>query len=241
MISERELAQYFHSFWQEQFPLLNPSFTRRFNAQEWERVHAKEGYPIRPLPTGKNIERFDLVAELAFEWAAERTQSDESNRENATQRAVARIAALQGVTELPAPTSEEIAEANSLTETYRHFFSSVVGDNAIQFRPRINGVGVLNQTEGDFCSKETLFEVKTVNRNLLSSDLRQLITYLVAGHHSREYAWDRYCIFNPRLAVFFDGNVAELLGYLSGRTAPECINSVVDALMEREQPLESKF
>lgn len=240
MISERELAQYFHSFWQEQFPLLNPGFMRRYNAQEWDRVHAEEGYPIRPVQPGKNIERFDLVAELAFEWAAA-SLGPEADRQGASQRALQRVATLQGATEIAPPSQHEVAEANALCETYHHFFATVVRNAPLRFRPLIKGVGVLNQMEGDFCSDETLFEVKTVNRNLLSSDLRQVIIYLVAGIHSREFTWKRYCIFNPRVGVYFDCEVNELLEYLSGRTPPECISSVVDALMEREQPLEAKF
>lgn len=241
MISDRELAQYFHSFWQDQFPLLNPTFMRRFNAQEWERVHAQEGYPIKPVPPGKDIERFDLVAEMAFEWAADSLSSPESGREAASQRALRRVATLQGVSEIAPPTYHEIAEAGALTETYGHFFSTVVGSSPIRFRPIVKGVGLLNKMEADFCSAETLFEVKTVNRNLLSADLRQVIIYLIAGNASREYVWKRYCIFNPRLGIYFSGEVNKLLGYLSGRTPPECMNSVVDALIEREQPLETRF
>lgn len=95
--------------------------------------------------------------------------------------------------------------------------------------------------EEDFCSEDTLFEVKTVNRNLLTSDLRQVMIYLVAGNHCREYASKRHCIFSLRIGIYFDGQVSDLLGHLSGRTPPECINSVVDPLMERQQPLEAKF
>jgi hypothetical protein len=241
MISERELAQYFHSFWLEHFPLLNAAFMRRFNAQEWERVHANEGYPIRPIAPGKNVERFDLVAELAFEWAASSLQKGEPDRIDATAGAMRRVAALQGAAEISAPTTFEIAEANALTETYGHFFRTVVGDAALQFRPLIKGAGVLNQMEGDFCSADTLYEVKTVNRNLLSADLRQVIVYLVAGLGSRQYAWKRYCIFNPRIGIYFAGEVNELLEYLSGRTPPECVNDAMDALLEREQPLEVRF
>ena len=95
--------------------------------------------------------------------------------------------------------------------------------------------------EGDFCTKKTLYEVKTVNRNVQGGDLRQVLCYLVAGLGSRQHSWTDYCIFNPRLAVSYSGRIDEILAYLSGRTAPECITDVLDALMEREQPLESRF
>jgi len=95
--------------------------------------------------------------------------------------------------------------------------------------------------EGDFCSTQTLFEVKTVNRNLEYTDLRQLVCYIVAGLGSREYVWTNYCFFNPRLAVVYMGNIEELLGYISGATTYEVVAGVLDALMEREQPIETRF
>ena len=126
-------------------------------------------------------------------------------------------------------------------KNYKCFFDTVVPEGAMTFRPRIKGVGVLDEMEGDFCTKNTLYEVKSVNRNVQGGDLRQVICYLVAGLGSRQFLWTNYCIFNPRLAVFYTGRIDELLAYLSGRTAPECITDVLDALMEREQPLETRF
>jgi hypothetical protein len=95
--------------------------------------------------------------------------------------------------------------------------------------------------EADFCSRLTLYEVKAVNRNLQSGDVKQVVCYLVAGYGSRQYFWTDYCIFNPRLAVVYSGKIDELLAYLSGRPPYDCVAEVLDALMEREQPLESRF
>ena len=95
--------------------------------------------------------------------------------------------------------------------------------------------------EADFCTRNTIFEVKTVNRNLQSGDLRQLICYLVAGLGSKEYAWTDYCFFNPRLAVVYRGKVDELLGYLSGRESHEAIANTMSVLLEREEPTETRF
>ena len=135
----------------------------------------------------------------------------------------------------------EIAEAAAITSVYEHFFDSISDQGKISFHPRIKGAGILDRMEGDFCTTSTLFEVKAVNRNLQSGDLRQVLCYLIAGLGSREYTWTDFCIFNPRLAVAYSGKVDELLSYVSGRGAHECIADVLDALMEREQPLEAKF
>jgi hypothetical protein len=244
MISEKQLSEYFHSFWQQHFPLLDPMFVKRFNVEHNERLATTSGNVILPIPMGAYIERFDLVAELAFELAIESHEKKIGHTSHATaaaQRALKRIALLKRETEIPGPTENELAEAHALLKNYECFFESVRSEGAVQFRPRIKGIGILNEMEGDFCTSTTLFEVKAVNRNIQWRDLRQVICYLVAGLGSRQYNWTEYCIFNPRLALSYTGRIDELLSYLSGRTAPECISDFLDALIEREQPLESLF
>jgi hypothetical protein len=244
MISEKQLAEYFHSFWQQHFPLLDPIFVKRFNVEHKERLTSDDGSAVLPVPMGAGIERFDLIAELAFELALENYKERLGGGVDhgiATERARKRISRLKGEAEIPAPSEGELAEAQALLKNYECFFDTEVPEEAVAFRPRIKGVGILDEMEGDFCTKKTLFEVKAVNRNVQGGDLRQVICYLVAGLGSRQYSWTDYCIFNPRLAVSYRGNIDELLAYLSGRTAPECITDVLDALMEREQPLETRF
>lgn len=244
MISEKQLAESFDSFWQHHFPLLDPMFVKRFNVEQKERLTSADGSAVLPIPMGADIERFDLVAELAFELATEsykKRVGDVPDATGAVQRALKRITRLKGATEIPAPAANEIAEAHALLNNYECFYETVVPEGVVQFRPRIKGIGILDEMEGDFCTAKTLFEVKAVNRNVQWRDIRQVICYLVAGLGSRQYAWTEYCIFNPRLAVSYTGRIDELLGYLSGRTAPECISDFLDALMEREQPLETTF
>lgn len=244
MISEKQLAEFFDSFWQHHFPLLNPTFVRRFNAERKERLEDSNANPVLPVPMGAEVDRFDLAAEFAFELAIEnfRARSGElADRSSAVERALRRISLLRGGVELGTLSVAEEQEADALAEVYEVFFDSIGDASAISFRPRIRGVGVLDGMEGDFCSPDTLFEVKAVNRNLQSSDLRQVLVYLVAGNASRDFHWTNYCIFNPRLAVSYSGRVDELLSYLSGRIPSDCIAEVVEALSEREQPIESRF
>ena len=243
LISERQLADLFDSFWQQHFPLLNSSFVRRFNAEKQQRVTDMNGNPMLPVPMGDGVQRFDLVAELAFEMAIERhkiSRGEKADFAVATQHALDKIAVLKGEAFIPKPSEREVAETERLLNVYDKFFALLSPVNVF-FKPTIMGAGILDEMEGDFCTSETLFEVKAVNRNLQSSDLRQVICYLIAGLGSRRYVWSEYCIFNPRLAVYYYGRIDELLAYISGRTPHECIASVLDALMEREQPLEARF
>jgi hypothetical protein len=243
LISERQLAELFDSFWQQHFPLLNASFIRRFNAEQQERVTTLEGAAVLPVPMGKGIKRFDLVAELAFEMAMENHSAKAGavlDYVAATRRALGKIALLNREPFIPPPEERELRETKRLLNVYRSFLAQLPSAD-IQLKPRIRGTGILDAMEADFCTPKTLFEVKTVHRNLQSSDLRQVICYLVAGLGSRQFTWTEYCIFNPRLAVFYHGRIDELLAYISGRTPHECINSFQDALMDREQPVESRF
>jgi hypothetical protein len=243
LISERQLAEVFDSFWQQQFPLLNTSFIRRFNAEKQERVMTSDGEPVLPVPMGEGIQRFDLVAELAFEMAIARQTVKAGEKPDfvtATQQALKKIALLKGEPFSAPPSDLEVSETERLLSVYRNFFA-LLSPVDIQFKPRIRGSGILEAMEADFCTTETLFEVKAVHRNLQSGDLRQVVCYLIAGLGSRQFTWSEYCIFNPRLAVFYHGRIDELLAYISGRTPHECITSALDALAEREQPIESKF
>jgi hypothetical protein len=243
VISEKQLAESFDSFWQQHFPLLNPTFVRQFNSER-QRLFGPDGRAVLPVPMGDDVARFDFVAELAFESAREnyRWRTRETpNQAKALERASTKMAAILGLPEVPSPSPAETAEANSLGQVYETFFASIPKREAIIFRPRIKGAGILDEMEADFCSTSTLFEVKAVNRNLQSGDLRQVVCYLVAGLGSRQFAWSDYCIFNPRLAVVHSGKTHELLAYTSGRTSHESIADVLDALMEREQPLETRF
>ena len=51
------------------------------------------------------------------------------------------------------------------------------------------GSGILAAMEADFCTQEILLKVKAVHRNLHTTDLRQVICYLIAGLGSRQFAW----------------------------------------------------
>ncbi|MBK1884059.1 hypothetical protein JIN85_16690 [Luteolibacter pohnpeiensis] len=244
MISEKQLSEYFHSFWKSHFPLLDTAYVRRFNAENKIRLFDIEGQVVLPVPIGEKVERFDLVSELAFELARETYQSSpykEPDLEQARVRAEATIARLKGHPKISSVTRSELTEANALLDVYSEFFRTLPENSVLQFRPRIRGAGVLNLMEGDFADADTLFEVKAVNRNLQYTDLRQLLCYLFCGLGSKKYSWTRYCIFNPRLAVHYTGTISGLLEYLSGRPLNESIYNVLDALMEREQPLESLF
>lgn len=244
MISEKQLSEYLHSFWQEHFPLLDSTFVKRFNVEQKERLTSDWGSPVLPIPMGTDIDRFDLVAELAFELAIESYKGRNggiANIVDAVSRALKKIALLKRVEKISDPTDSELIEASALFANYEWLFQSIVAEGTVNFHPRIKGVGILNEMEADLCTSRTLIEVKAVNRNIQWRDLRQIICYMVAGLGSRQYIWSHYCIFNPRLAVFYTGRIDDFLGYLSGRTAPECISDFLGALMDREQPIEAKF
>jgi hypothetical protein len=244
VISERTLAYGFESFWREQFPFLTPLFIRNFNAGKKERIVTPEGVPVRPVPMSAEVQDFDLSTEIGFEIATERYRErigQNGDEQAAVRRASSRIAALRKDAEWRDPLEADLKEGRTLAELYEFLFDSISAKEEVTFRPQIKGAGILNSMEADFCTARTLFEVKSVNRNLQSVDVRQLLCYLVAGLGSKEYAWEGYCFFNPRLAVSYTGSVNELLGYLSGQNPSDAVADTMDALMHREELIEWKF
>ena len=73
-------------------------------------------------------------------------------------------------------TEVETAEAFELSRNIEKFLSQFSGD--IQFSPVISGAGVIDTCQGDLSVNGTLFEIKTVNRNFRSKDIKQLLIYL---------------------------------------------------------------
>ena len=239
MISERQLAKDFNFLWKKHFPLQDPTFTRRFNAQTKTRLKSASGEILLPIPMGENISQYDLVSEIAFEMAfLEQAYPNTENLEaRAINLALEKIKRLRGVENPPEyPCAEEIGESTKIVAIYRHFFETNQPIEDFVYRPAIPGIGVLDSMEADFCSSETLYEVKTVNRSIQSHDIRQLVTYLIAGLHSKKFNWSKYCIFNPRRAEIYRGSVSDLLLYLSGVQPAICIHDFSLALEQREEP-----
>ncbi|HEX7722761.1 MAG TPA: hypothetical protein VF397_11430 [Pyrinomonadaceae bacterium] len=94
----------------------------------------------------------------------------------------------------------------------------------------------------DISIGRALFEVKTVDRNLASKDIRQLIVYLALQAATGERIWSVGGFFNPRKAEYHEFVVDELIAQVSGgRSSSEVYHALVDFVCSWDLQLDTAF
>jgi hypothetical protein len=248
MISARRFSQSFPGFWAELLPLLTPSFVHMVNENFISVV------PIA-LEVPKASEESDsaVIAECAFylaRMASERNVTAyelclESRLLNqALREALKEVSRFEGV-EAPEPfplTKPEWEEVVALTRNYQHFLWRKSSGRTVVFHPVVPGAGFIDSCEADLSVGESLFEVKTVNRNLAGKDMRQLIVYLALQSATGERQWSKAGFFNPRKAIFHEFDIDDLVPQMAGgKTAGEVFHEIISFACQSDMPTDYAF
>lgn len=253
MISERQLARGFSAFWQELLPLLTPQFIRLFNEGYTSVLNDSEKSPLKPVPVGTCNEHPALVAEMAFHLARAACErgipiSDASEDPDlvatSADRAVQLVEQYEGVNESEAVrlTEPERQEALQIANNYTALYLHCGTELPRKFSPAIPGAGFLATCEADLVIGDTLFEIKTVNRNLSGKDLRQLIVYLALQAATEDRRWVNAGFFNPRRGIIAIFSVDNLLFKLSGGNSPsQVFNDLIGFVSSRDIHFDSVF
>jgi hypothetical protein len=230
VIDASTFALSFNAFWHAYTPTCE-HFVRRLNLGGMDRYFA-------PMQQIAGTKRRALIAEYAFSLFVERrksaslTEFDEGDRaRQAWAEAVRRLApySAQGLdieTSLDDAENIEVAEiANRLNRVFDHSKSVVL-------RPMFPGCGYVDESEGDVIFGSSLFEIKTVDRPVRSSDIRQTITYaaLNAASASKEFELQGIGLFNPRRGQMCDFEIDHVCSEISGRSAQELFEVIIEAL-----------
>lgn len=253
MISERQLSRGFSRFWQELLPLLTPRFIRLFNESYVRPLKDSGGVDLKPLPVGVQNENPALVAEMSFHLAKfarkERKSIDEATRCKDLVAAAKKSAT--GLMDLYEGDSKgdifelsdaETGEALQLASYYDCLYPVFGADSPVEFSPQIPGAGFIASCFGDLSIADTLFEIKTVNRNLSGKDFRQLITYLALQASTGKRRWTSAGFFNPRRGVIAEFEVDPVLFRLSGgKTPTDVFGELVAFASSREAIFDSIF
>lgn len=253
MISERQLSRGFSRFWQELLPLLTPRFIRLFNESYVRPLKNPEGVDLRPLPVGLQNENPALVAEMSFYLAKlarkERKSIDEAAKSKELVAAAKKSAtALMDLYEGDSKgdtfelSDAEADEAIQLASYYDSLYPIFSEDSPIEFSPAIPGAGFISSCFGDLSIADTLFEIKTVNRNLSGKDFRQLIIYLALQASTGKRRWTSAGFFNPRRGVIAEFEVDPVLFRLSGgKTPADVFGELVAFASSRDAIFDSNF
>ncbi|MDD2892682.1 MAG: hypothetical protein PHF20_02025, partial [Halothiobacillaceae bacterium] len=206
MISEKNIAAEFKGFWSEYLPLLTPAFVRVFNEASLDDLTDHMNPEILKVPIGTSIEKHDLVAEFSFQLAKLAHESslciDEIRFDNTkiseayinTTSYMQRYKTEDGAIVL---NNGEISEALLIAEQYNHFID-MQNRKKVEFSPKISGAGFLGVCKADLSISDTLYEVKTVSRNISGQDIKQLIIYLELQFSTGERRLTHAVFYNPR-------------------------------------------
>jgi hypothetical protein len=80
----------------------------------------------------------------------------------------------------------------------------------------------------------TLYELKMVDRNLRSIDLRQVMIYAALNHESEQFDIANISILNPRRGLEYALNLEEFADHVARQTAAELCHKITNFLQDFE-------
>jgi hypothetical protein len=245
MISEKEFGSGFSAFWAECTPFMTPHLIAELNLNA--RVLTDDGgRPLKPMidkeGEGKSN---DLIAEAAFElWAKSVSAGkdvlslaeDGKLLDDIKANSIARLMGLRAYWHSIGGQFPKTGMHKSIELAIRleRFFTEGRKGNAILIQPRFKGCGLLNSCYGDVLIGSTLYEVKTVERNLRSTDIRQALIYSALNYFSQQYDIQCLSIVNPRRGVEHLFRLERLTERVANKTPAELFHYVTDFLFNFE-------
>lgn len=242
MISERDISEKFSAIWKQHFPLLTPNFIRVFNETQITAINTKQVIALEEV-------RYDLVSEAAFnlsEFAFLNkvtplnafTEKEQNKIIEETARSIWKSG---NYTENDLTISEtEKLEIISIADNTLEFIQKMGGKDVL-FNPELKGYSFIPDLFADVSIGDSLFEIKTVNRNFKSSDLKQLFIYIALRQVSGEENWKFAGLYNPRKGVYCKFNIKSLIYNLTGGKTPnEAFENLLNGL-NRDVEIDSRF
>lgn len=230
MIDAVTFANNYHAFWNEHAPTCE-HFVRKINIGGFERA----GFPINI--EGKNHHSYSLIAEMGFSIFVERHNDycQGNSRKNSeimeaawveTERRLSRFLEV-GMSLTKKLVSTHMEEILKISDS---IFRMYGGSHDVSTRPSFKGCGYIDESEGDLIDSDCLIEIKSVNRKMRGTDVRQLITYCALNELSKQYEICEIGIFNPRSGLFFSMPINEVCLEISGRSKIELFGEIVRAI-----------
>lgn len=251
MIGEHELAAGFNSFWNEALPLLTPACVTVFNRSYGAYLEGFRPIDVELALEGGTLRGPDLLAEVAFDVFRRAVTTGQRYRDvieghqymDAWDTAVGVVQRHRRVGDEAPPKSGSIAHRYLVALGRRYeAVAELYAPFEPRFSPLIGGCGFLGACEADIVSGDTLFEIKTVNRNFSSKDIRQVIIYLALKSLSGDSIWNRVVLFNPRRSFYANFEPKEFLTYVSaGKGVSQVFRELEALLLHRDFNPEHRF
>lgn len=134
----------------------------------------------------------------------------------------------------------EKQEIIAIAENTLEFIEKLGGQDVL-FKPKLKGYSFIPDLTADISIGDSIFEIKTVNRNFKSSDLKQLFIYIALRQVSERENWKFAGLYNPRKGVYCKFNIKSLIYNLTGGKTPnEAFENLLNGL-NRDVEIDSRF
>ncbi len=231
MIDASTFCTAYHAFWNTNTPTCE-HFVRRLNLGGLDRF-------ARPMADLKTAKRRALIAEYAFskfvalkraEMVRGQAKSSREIEQEAWREAELRLAPYVGKGLLLDRNlnADELSDAEMIATRLLGFFSN--SDRRLFLRPVFAGCGFIDASEGDVIFEDTIYEIKTVERQFRSNDIRQTITYAALNYVSAQYKVAKIGLLNPRSGQYCDIELEHVCAEISGRSTQDLLSIIIDAI-----------
>lgn len=196
MISEKTFVKNYTGFWNSLFPLHN-AFIKGVVMQCSQNQHE-----LKLNTTGR---RFSFVSEIGYQLFA-RSIADSNDVVSITYKSdlyydienacIYKFKLFHDDDpSIYIPLSQtEFDDAISISLVLINQF---VGQEIV-ISPKFSGCSIIDTCFGDVLAGDTLYEIKSVNRNFNAQDFRQLITYCALNNVTKAYTINSIGLFNPK-------------------------------------------
>lgn len=205
MISEKTFARGYSSFWTQNTPWLS-DYVSVLNRGSIERIFK----PLDSLDEARFRSINNSAALIDFKQKVLGRELDLP--------AVIRIAAehLKNLpkNELNSYELNDIHSAIILEQSGR--LNSVYSRKVLAFDPQFDGCGIIANCQGDIYYDDVLCEIKAGERNIHSSDIKQLLVYCALNWLStKKIDIQSIEIFNPRQGIYWHSTLKSLMNNIS--------------------------
>jgi hypothetical protein len=242
MISEKQFASEFSGFWAETLPFLTPQAIAELNLSGTAMGAGRREW-MKPLTVSGDNSNNDVISETAFGLFAASLKAgtpiaklveDDATLQRIVESAKSRISGLRREAVIGAHSVQlKMDEAINLSMRLETYFDDYPLDSIV-IQPRFKGCGILDSCYGDVLARTSLCELKMVDRNLRSADIRQVLAYCALNYRSSQYEIDSVTILNPRRGLEFAFIVEELAERASGKNASELFHHITNFLSDFE-------
>ncbi|MGE0621620.1 MAG: hypothetical protein AB7O54_03310 [Pseudomonadales bacterium] len=230
MITERQLAASYSSFWQTLMPG-SERFIRRVN------LTAKRIFPFYRSVAGSRDR--GLVNEAAFRLycidptCVDFALLDFDEAYVAASNYIARFREYSESPEFRGLTRGQREESEILAARLRDTIKKQFPEGSITTQPEFAGCGLVSRCEGDVLVDQTLLEVKAGERNFRLIDFRQILVYLSLNYaDGGSYDIAAMGFVNPRSGKVFVGDLEDVCFQVSGLSAVEVFEEIADFVCE---------